>query len=315
MLQGHSIRSIQVKIITCSLAINAHIIAHSTNLRSLIHISNIITCRLELNDKAKVLCQTAQRTMDGLAQGQILRIIGVAKSIFCFNLFGRTITITTVQCNVVTITATNFTGCIYNGDFHGQRIMYRRNARICGSIFSNSIIILTDSFLVGTQDGSQLHSSSCRIFLIRPYKRISICRSKLSIRSCTINGSSSSLLYNCKAKVHAVRSSALYNSQRLCQLKIIITLSEHFSLRFIILIFGDANLIRCRCKRCGCANGEHHGGSQNAREEFLQFHCYSSLVRNSSYSCAAAQTPRFTGRMPAASSGFRGITDCVAAVV
>ena len=68
-------------------------------------------------------------------------------------------------------------------------------------------------------------------------------------------------------------------------------------------------------KRCGCADGEHHGGSQNAREEFLQFHCNSSLVRNSSYSCAAAQTPRFTGRMPAASSGLRGITDCVAAVV
>ena len=74
---------------------------------------------------------------------------------------------------------------------------------------------------------------------------------------------------------------------------------------------GGANI----CKRCGCADGEHHGGSQNAREEFLQFHCYSSLVRNSSYSCATAQTPRFTGRMPAASSGFRGITNCVAAVV
>ena len=251
--------------------------------------------------------------MDSLAQDQALRIIAILESILCFNLL-----VITIQCNIVAIAIGNglllLIQLIYNCDFHSQRTIYRSNARICGSAFSNGVRIFTNLVLIVTQNRSQLHSSSCSIILIRTHKRFILCCSKHSIRSCTINRCSLSLLYNRKAKSHTIRSSTLYNMQRLGQNKIVIALCKHLRISFATIFF-DTNRVRCRRKRCGCADGEHHGGSQNAREEFLQFHCYSSLVRNSSYSCAAAQTPRFTGRKPAASSGLRGITDCVAAVV
>ena len=253
--------------------------------------------------------------MDSLAQGQALRIIAILESILCLNLIT-----TTIQCNVVAIAIGNglllVIQLIYNCDFHGQVTIICRDTRILDSIFTQSIGILTNRILLGiTQKFFNVNSKIRSIGLTRNkcFNFLILSCFKFSSSCCTSN-SSIARIGNTKSKFHLVRSSTVLNFQALGQRKGCITRLEHFCIT-IIIFNTDGLITRLRRKRCGCADGEHHGGSQNARKEFLQFHCYSSLVRNRSYSCAAAQTPRFTGRMPAASSGFRGITDCVAAVV
>ena len=194
------------------------------------------------------------------------------------------------------------------------------DARNLGIILRDGIGILANLIIVITQQLNQIDievlsiCASSKLLIASLFERHTRLCGKLTTNSsclsalCCISITST----HSKIKSHLLRCYTFCYHQFLGQSEIGNT------------IFSNNHRLRCdtfsliiafRRKRCGCADGEHHGGSQNAREEFLQFHCYSSLVRNSSYSCAAAQTPRFTGRMPAASSGFRGITNCVAAVV
>ena len=282
-------------------------------------------CRAQLDGKVKALCQVTKITGNLLVNHNIMNqitailsfTIGVGKCIIASDLFinctkSSTICVLTVQLCIINEIATH--RCVIcNGNRKITLSIIVPNTqdflRILRNILSNFKDILTGASgqIEILNLNSQILSAHC--ICIGSSNRIKMHRisftskgTTITIRLALIRHISSS-----KAKVHIRRSAlqdfiVLHNLQRI--------ISENSCSR-TSCTFASASLR----KRSSCADGEHHGGSQNAREEFLQFHCYSSLVRNSSYSCAATQTPRFTGRMPAASSGFRGITDCVAAVV
>ncbi len=63
------------------------------------------------------------------------------------------------------------------------------------------------------------------------------------------------------------------------------SLSRRLALTHQLICLGKGNAscilirgFRLRCK-CSSAHGEHHSSSNDARKQFLQFHCNSSLVR------------------------------------
>ena len=259
--------------------------------------------------------------MDSLAQLQILNVaitILILKSIGGQNL----IILAIIQSNKITKISSssriNFL-CIYLADdhLHGTTLSSHRLVCLVHAL-NDGKSILTNRLAFSQLRNIQLKGASIdTIIFFATLRSIITCVKfhRFSIQCCT--GSFRTLI-NIKVKLHAIGCSTTNNRQNLGQVNFSLTINRHKHLRIVFAsraLIASINFIASRRKRCSCADGEHHGGSQNAREEFLQFHCYSSLVRNSSYSCAAAQTPRFTGRMPAASSGLRGITNCVAAVV
>ena len=277
--------------------------------------ANILTCSLaisvtQLNREVKLSSQIAQTTLDILADHNVVSSVSVGKCIvtrdlstgsFILDASCRRVT-AIVQLCIVHIASKVIVVCNSNHKVTSGFIISDTRGLISRDIFFDFKAILTGAsgqFKIRNLNAQRCLISIClgihiaieRSSLGLACFRLSVSTIRLTLVS-LIGDTKGKIFFRCSALFYLI---VLHNAQ--------------------IYVIWSCGVFRCRRKRCGCDDGEHHGGSQNAREEFLQFHCYSSLVRNSSYSCAAAQTPQFTGRMPAASSGLRGITDCVAAVV